>query len=537
MSTNSSRGVNAAVIGGAALLLHAAFLSGIAGWLLSREHYQFFPVVLCASGILAWYRLADFRPDYRACITVRVAVLGAVSLLLFSAAVLLDSNWIGTLASLMSLWTLIWFFGGSALADKLRGPVLLLLLIVPLPLNLDQTLVVSLQKVASSAAGGLLDMFHIRHTISGVAIATLERSFMVEEACSGVHSLFSCLCVIAFICAAQHYSLFRTIINLVQTVGWVVVANTLRVFIVVYFFSRWDMQLDTGYRHELLGVLTYVIALSMSLSVDRLILFIVPLAVSKTPEKSTALAATLQKVNSFLNKPRAAEKTSRLAVLGILLILFAPLSVVGYAGIMTSTGDPEGFALAQSELKSRIDRVLDDSDAVPEVAGYWKQQERQAEPADSSALAVFTYSGNGLTADFSVNGFFGSWSDPGFISADADWKLQGRKNYRDAALNHATAVSYYSKEGEHAICLFSYFDTRIRSQKPENAAGEVDSLVGNLRKRLGWQADDNPTVPPVFRLQLVCRSTQELLEEEKTQLESVFRRLSSSFLKALEEAE
>ena len=79
-----------------------------------------------------------------------------------------------------------WFFGGFDIAGKLSGPVFLLLLMIPIPLNFDLKLVIWLQKVATAAASSLLDMLQVWHNTSGVAITTVQRSFMVEEASSKV---------------------------------------------------------------------------------------------------------------------------------------------------------------------------------------------------------------------------------------------------------------------------------------------------------------------------------------------------------------
>ena len=70
---------------------------------------------------------------------------------------------------------------------------------------------------------------------------------MVEEACSGIHSLFSCLCAVIFVCVIRKSGFLRIVINAVQTTGWVIAANAVRVFLVIYAFSEWDLPLDKGF--------------------------------------------------------------------------------------------------------------------------------------------------------------------------------------------------------------------------------------------------------------------------------------------------
>jgi hypothetical protein len=88
-------------------------------------------------------------------------LLGSVSILLFAGAAILHSNLLGSLTILSSLWTLVWFFGGQRVADLLRGPVFLLLLIVPLPWN---ALVEMLQKKCESQRRNLARRFNVDKT-------------------------------------------------------------------------------------------------------------------------------------------------------------------------------------------------------------------------------------------------------------------------------------------------------------------------------------------------------------------------------------
>lgn len=185
-----------ALVAGLVLLLHAAFLLQTAARLWERDHYRFFPVILCAVGLLVWFRIDGFKWNHTPQLSLRVIILGIVSLGLFTAATVLHSSFLGSVTALCSLWTCIWFLGGVELADRLRGPVFMLVLLIPLPLGKDLSLVVSLQKFASAAASSLLDVVDVRHLTSGVAITTVDKNYMVNEACSGIHSLFSCVSLV-----------------------------------------------------------------------------------------------------------------------------------------------------------------------------------------------------------------------------------------------------------------------------------------------------------------------------------------------------
>ena len=561
MYAGASRKRSTAIISGGTLLLHAGFFCGLAIWLWSRDHYQFFPLVLCGSAALAWYRLQDAKWDHTPCLSLRVAGLGTAAFLLFAVAALFQSNWLGSLAGILSLWTLIWFYGGFDIADKLRGPVFLLLLMIPIPLNFDLKLVIRLQKVATAAASSLLDMLHVWHSTSGVAISTAKRSFMVEEACSGIHSLFSCLCAVIFVCVLRRSGFLRIVINAIQTAGWVIAANAIRVFLVIYAFSEWNLPLDKGWPHEALGVATYALALGMSLSTDRLFLFLVPMshipfvdaganynASGNVISQFLAfLGASSKTFNKFLNQGRLAERLSMWVVAGVLVLLFAPLASVNYARVIAgSRSVPAGpnAAGAPSFVGNMSELVTDN--AVPLKVDQWKlvnteRINRTPDDPQGTNSTVFTFAGEGLTATFSVDGYYPEWHDLAYCYTALDWKLKSQQNYKDASTeNHATQLSLYTDDGQYSVSYFSCFDSRMQSVKPGEATIGVIPTFSVLMERMPWSTtvdlEKAKIVPPIFQLQLMCSSSHELLDYERENLQRLFSVLSQHALQSFTKA-
>lgn len=547
MASSLSRKRTTAMICGGAFLLFAGFFCGLSIWLWSRDHYQFFPLVLCASAGLAWYRLQDAKWDHTPCLTFRILAFAIAAFPLFAAAALFQSNWLGALAGILSLWTLIWFYGGSTIADRLRGPVFLLLLAIPIPLNFDLKLIIRLQKIATAAASSLLDMLHIWHTTSGVAITTEKRSFMVEEACSGIHSLFSCLCAVIFVCVLRRSGFLRIVINAIQTAGWVIAANAVRVFLVIYAFSEWNLPLDKGWPHDALGVVTYALALGLSLSTDRLILFFVPK--SQTPfvdagatydssrnvvsQFVTFLGASTKTVNRFLNHGRFPEQLSIRILAGVLVLLFAPLAFLNYARVIA--GSRAVAAAPNAEIAPKV--VGNTSGAVtdtvvPNQVDRWQlvnteRINRTADDPQGTNSTVFTFTGEGLTATFSVDGYYSEWHDLAYCYTALDWKLKSQQNFKDESSgNHITQLSLYTDDGQYSVSYFSCFDSRKQSVKPGEATIGVIPTFSVLMDRLPWNSPVDPEqvkiVPPIFQMQLMCSSSHDLLDYERENLRKLF---------------
>ena len=92
----------------------------------------------------------------------------------------------------------------------------------------------------SSSVLDLLGVFHLRE---GNVIRLADRPLLIEEACSGIHSLFAVLAGMVFlaICYCRR-SLTRGLGLLAAAVTWVVLANTLRIVAVVYLAATWQVD-------------------------------------------------------------------------------------------------------------------------------------------------------------------------------------------------------------------------------------------------------------------------------------------------------
>jgi exosortase len=110
----------------------------------------------------------------------------------------------------------------------------MLLVIRPVPGSLEQLLTINMQKVASTLAGNILNIMGVLHYKQGVVLKLVGQSFMAEEACSGVRSLFSSITAIVFLGLMNRYHWSRHLFNVMQTIMWVVVLNAFRIAVVVY---------------------------------------------------------------------------------------------------------------------------------------------------------------------------------------------------------------------------------------------------------------------------------------------------------------
>ncbi|GEM_PF-705783 len=537
------------IVAGLILLVHAPFLISLSSWLWRRDHYQYFPLILIAFGWLVSIRRPGIQWLPEQSFSIRHALYLSVSGLLFIAAVRANSNLLGLLSCLLTLWTSVWYFGGLSAAGALRGPFCFLLMLAPLPLNLDQQLIVNLQVLASDVASRALDLAGIRHTLSGIVVQTTSKLFLVEETCSGIHSLFSAVAAMLLFCVYQRYGWFRIVMTVAATVFWVVLANAIRVFLVVYSESRFAYSLDTGWRHEALGVLTYVTAMFLSLSTDQLFRFMVPISVDSMSELQ---AEFFQRVTlplrlfifRLLDSRYLSGRAARLIPAIIFGVVFVGLGgVIGVRRMLTGVSAPPRNVEVEA-VDFLQDRVESDS-LAGDVNGWhqdtFKKTTRKANDPFGVHSAVWSYSGYGMNVLFSLDGYYDEWHDLRTCYRGSGWEVQAAKNDAtddgELEIPH-TELRLVGKNGNQAAVFFSCFDSTLQPVTPPNVS---DSLLQMLQSRLRNASfietpQQNNVVPPVFQVQLMAEADRDLLPHEQAAIQDLFRILRAALLPKLAKA-
>ena len=230
------------------------------------------------------------------------------------------------------------------------------------------------------------------------------------------------MAAVAFYCVFQRYGVIRTLLTLAQAIGWVILANVGRVFLIVYAFSKWDVALDIGWKHDLVGVATYAFALLFSLSTAQLTEFLIPLywgplddgprgiAESGTAKVAVSVTGIRRQFDAFMNQPRMTQPASLRLIVVILCVFFLPMAAVSYARLI-----PQASTATPSHFTQSVPDMLSD-DALPQQVGLWSLQNvRRVERDPNDPLGtnsiIWTYQGEGLEAQFSVDGYYSSWHD------------------------------------------------------------------------------------------------------------------------------
>ena len=233
-----------------------------------NPHYQFFPTVLLGAGALAVPACRRLGPlelgDRR-----WSALLLGLALGLLGLACAVFSPWLGAVAGLAMLLALAYELGGRRLLGAVLPAWFFLWLAIPPPFQLDLDLIDGLQVLMADGGDRLLDLLGVFHVMEGNVVAVPGRQLMVEQACSGIHSLYAVLTCALFFVIRTRRPPARSALLLLAAVGWVLAGNVVRVTTVAGLFTTWGIDWSTGWRHESLGLLVFALVIGLTYSTDQ----------------------------------------------------------------------------------------------------------------------------------------------------------------------------------------------------------------------------------------------------------------------------
>jgi len=246
--------------------------------LYSLPHYGYILTLPVFAAVLAFSNLrhlGELTPGNR------WVALGwfAPSLFLLAASSVFDSPWLGGISSIWTILAVCYALGGSKLVVAALPSWVMLCLAIRLPLLLDEKLVQVLQSVAARRASELLHYIGQAHILDGNVVETPHKRYLVEEACSGVQSLFAITACTIFYILWVRMAWWRSILIFAVCWFWVWTANVARIVSVTYFNSTLGWPVDAGPMHDALGVALFIITLLLIVSSAHLIWFFLPYGV------------------------------------------------------------------------------------------------------------------------------------------------------------------------------------------------------------------------------------------------------------------
>lgn len=538
--------------------------------LMNRPERQFFPILVAIALYfpIRYLMSAEGQADQPVTRTRLRWTLGvfAFSILCLIASAWFFSPWLAHFAALGLF--LAWALGRCANLPWSTPAAWtgLLTVTLPLPFGRDEWLVNWLQRGSSTACGYALDALTIPHMRNANIIEIKGIQLFVEEACSGIGSLYALLAAAALLLLINRRSFLCSVLVILSVPVWAMMGNFLRLLTIALAQEYYQRDLSHGLDHELLGVTTFALAaLGLWMTEWLLAGFMQPF-----PPASPEYNFMFQTLNAILCWPERdplslieeqedetpQERAARLAheqaqrealeakvvrvglwqqrpvrlftqLAGVLTLAFGVLPAI----VVSREVSPDMLSFGLSEYSQEQLAKMPQKDTLPPSLGEWKLLNFASETrSTASALGAHSLIWEFrkqeqrflVSLDFPFRGYhplevcYGNsgWnvSNVGAISDKGESKWDWREIVMDNQFGSRGFVCYSLMTEE---C--EPFGNVIESDVNMNVTGRIATLLGSKTIRTA------PVFQPLcYQIQIVCESGRKLTDDEFEDLRQQF---------------
>lgn len=181
------------------------------------------------------------------------------------------SNLYQHVAMLGAAGAVVWTLAGAPLLRALAFPLGYLALMVPLRKTWDDAITVPLQGFATSIAESCFNAFGWIVVRDGNVLQLPGTKLLVEERCSGAHSLYALVALAIAWTAFVERPWWLRITVVAATLPVAVAANAVRVTVTGVLAYKVDPKYAQGVSHTTAGLIVFVIGLALLLGLDWLL--------------------------------------------------------------------------------------------------------------------------------------------------------------------------------------------------------------------------------------------------------------------------
>ena len=508
------------------VLAHAPFLFLYFQLLNGLDHYGFFPFALAAFAYLCYDRIDSSRFRWNRLSTALIAI----DLLLVVAGVVVASSWPVWLGLCCGASALCLATGDRTQNSSLLYATLPLWILVRPPFSMDLELVGWLQKKTTLIASSILHRLQIVHFRSGNVLEFGNKTLLVEEACSGIQSLFAVLFVAVTVIAFYRRRLIQACALIPFAFLCAAVFNVVRVLCIAIAWNRWQWDLSSGLSHTILGYICLLAATLMVLSADQMIATVTnPIPRSKSIKGFKADIVGIwnwffephEKPDSDRRARRSILSAPRFLTSSAITVGVASLLFVGqvYAGFLRTDVATSNIQLTTDSLK-RTD--------IPDDLGDWKQASYAVETRGvGNSFGQFSnswrYNNEHAEAFISCDYAFRGWHNLEVCYQGRGWVIERRSiitNEADSTADwSAVEVSFTKPTGEHSFLIYSLFDAGAAAVAPPGSSISA-SVFDRVFRRSSLQSTNARTIQAQIFVETAGpvsgEDREELLKQHQT---------------------
>ncbi|MFN7841585.1 MAG: exosortase U [Pirellula sp.] len=481
----------------------------------SRPHLQFFPMAWV--GFIYFFvqrsgglKTAESKP--------RLVIASGLVLTAFVAsieAVLISSPWLSYVAGVLIVVAWMYARAGNMTWQSALAISSLLWITVPLPAGYDKKMIQYLQSQSSFAASSVIDVLGIPHLREGNVLQLLDKRLFVDEACSGVDSLYALMAISLTLVLLMRQKLGVALCALSMVIVWASCGNILRLVCIVLGLKWFNLDLSDGIPHTILGLFVFLIAFGCDYAFIKFLGYLTaPVSVKndvkKEPLESVKVLSSAKVSNGF--------PFGRLSKAFSVLMMVCFLGVGAYSTRVLSRGTIFRFPEFTESSLSRLKTDL----VLPDKIESWRLVKREdVERAKDNVMGQFSevwlYDAGSKLGTVSVDFPFRGFHLLDICYEGAGWKQVENRDSIDSSLGESSITSAepaqvhfldLSKDtGEFAYVAFTQFQldgTPVRSK----AAGR------------GLERFEQTFLEPVtYQIQAIITSKTPISNEQKKEVE------------------
>lgn len=259
------------IIAGFCILAIPALIS-LATQEWSRESGVHEPLVIATGGWLIWRELQDLRSLIaRGSRAVTAAIL-VPSLLLYVFGTSFDFLILQAAGLYGAAIACTYDVFGGAVMKRLWFPLFYLVFALPAPgWVLDQG-TAPLKQLASTLSTQLLQAFGVPIVREGVTLFVAQYQLLVEDACAGMNAILGLTSLGLFYAYLQHGASWRYCAALaVFIIPIAILANVVRIIILVLITWQFGNEAAQGYLHGTAGLVTFATGLLLVFGLDSIL--------------------------------------------------------------------------------------------------------------------------------------------------------------------------------------------------------------------------------------------------------------------------
>ena len=479
--------------------------------LWGRPHYQFAPFAILATCLIAYTRWPRNKTQkhFKSAWSVLLFVTGIVCC--FAGYAFL-TPWFSALSVMLLTSSLLARTVDSETGRGLSIASVPLYVALVIPNGGDYQLINWLQRISASVTSAILDMFRLTHHLSGTVIEIPgSKLYNIENACSGVQSFFTLLFVATVFVIWERRPWFRSLVLIAAAVVWAVFMNAIRIIMIPIADRWWNLDLSSGFPHELLGYATLTLGILLLLSTDQVLLFLFGSGTA-VEQKKPLLARMFGALWGNLMAPRSEDegrkrkKDTRRPISKIgMYAIWTAASLVVFAGlfqfvdVIRSYNSPKlsvrFFSTDVTEPFSEGDlpATMNTQDNLEWTQINYRAQNRSrgSDLGLRSDTWVYETPNRRLRSTISMDQTFPGWHELTTCYRNTGWKLINRKLlYSPVEINGETVewpyieASFQKETGEHGFLIFSLFDAFGEPLWAPRSWGTVNSFVTRAQNRL-----------------------------------------------------